>query len=71
MIKTVMKKQIKENEKAVTSCKEQTACTNPTTTELSDPSDSSKQKNRIQKHIGFYFIRFLKSAHLHLAADMP
>lgn len=51
MIKTVIKKQKKENKKAVTSYKEQTACTNATTTELSDPSDSSKRKKIEYKNI--------------------
>ena len=48
-----MKKQKKENKKAVTSCKEQTACTNATTTELSDPSDSSKRKKSNTKTYTF------------------
>lgn len=60
MIKTVMKKQKKENKKAVTSCKEQTACTNATTTELSDPSDSSKRKKSNTKTYWILFYTFLK-----------
>lgn len=60
MIKTVMKKQKQENEKAVTSSKEQTACTNATTTELSDPSDSSKQKKSNTKTYWILFYTFLK-----------
>ena len=55
-----MKKQKKENKKAVTSCKEQTACTNATTTELSDPSDSSKRKKSNTKTYWILFYTFLK-----------